>query len=144
MESRTDRTPRARLRGFNHEQDGTDERVTEIEPWPLLKLPSLRWALAVALPSCRYDIEPSSEHRPHKFAWLHDPLSDSWASAVPLGERKYRIRQSGIRRLWDEAEAAYQWWTDKGEPHITEWRWTITPDCQSITFPGNTKFTQVS
>lgn len=135
MENRTDRTARAPLCGFNPEQDGTDERVTDVKPWPMLTLPSPRWALAVALPSCRYDIEPSSEHRPYKLAWVYDPLSDSWASAVPLCEGKYRIRQSGIRRLWDEAEAAYRWWTENGEPHITKWRWTITPDRQSTTVP---------
>jgi protein-L-isoaspartate O-methyltransferase len=136
MESRSARVPRPTTDDQPvWEQDGTDESITKIVPWPFLGTPSSRWALAVALPSCRYDIEPSTDERPYKLAWLHDPVSGSWASAVPLGKGNYRVRQSGIRRLWDEAEAVHRWWQSNGEPFITSWVWTITPDGQSISLP---------
>ncbi|GAB2792320.1 methyltransferase domain-containing protein [Amycolatopsis magusensis] len=132
MESRSHRSPQPPATLPDWEQDGTDESVTTTVPWPLLGTPSSRWALAVALGSCRYEIEPSSDARPYKLAWLLDPLSGSWASVVPLGEGKYRVRQSGPRRLWDEAEAVRRWYVDHGEPAITSWTWTITPESQSI------------
>lgn len=119
----------------DREQDGTDESVTEVVPWPFLGTPSSRWALAVAMPQCRAEIEPSTAERDYKLGWLHDPVSGSWASLVPLGNGKYLVRQAGIRRLWDEAAAVHRWWTAKGEPFITDWIWTITPDGQSISVP---------
>jgi protein-L-isoaspartate O-methyltransferase len=135
MESRSQRTPDSPDDGMDWEQDA-DERITTIAPWTLLDVPSPRWALAVALGSCRYNIEESTEKRPYRLAWLRDPISGSWASVVPTGSSErsgeYLVRQSGIRRLWDEAEAAYRWWHDHGQPFITEWQWTITPDRQSI------------
>ncbi|MGH3903319.1 MAG: hypothetical protein ACRDTE_03855 [Pseudonocardiaceae bacterium] len=65
-------------------------------------------------------------------AWLRDPLSDSWASIVPDGDR-FQVRQAGPRRLWDTAEAAYRWWQARGEPPLSAWTWTATPDRQSVT-----------
>lgn len=135
MESRFQRTARTPDDDIEWEQDGTSESVTTIKPWPFLGTASSRWALAVGLPSCRYEIEPSTEGRPYKRAWLRDPVSDPWASVVPLGNGKYLVRQTGIRRLWDEAEAVYRWWDEKGRPFITDWRWTITPDRQTIGLP---------
>lgn len=81
----------------------------------------------------RYDVWKASEYRPG-VAWLVDPLSGSWASVVPEGER-FRVRQVGPRRLWDAAEAAYRWWVERGEPPLSAWEWTITPDRQSVTLP---------
>lgn len=134
MESRSQRTPDVPDDGLDWEQD-VARRVTTIAPWPLLEVPTPRWALAVALGSCRYDIEESTEERPYRLAWLRDPISGSWASVVPAGSEdsgEYLVRQSGVRRLWDEAEAAFGWWEDSGRPFITEWEWTITSDRQSI------------
>jgi hypothetical protein len=64
--------------------------------------------------------------------WLGDPVSGSWASVVPDGNGDYLVRQSGVRRLWDEAEAAYRWWRHNGEPRVTDWRWTMTPERQAV------------
>jgi protein-L-isoaspartate O-methyltransferase len=136
MDSRSQRAPMTPDNVPDWEHASAEfESVTEIVPWPFLGTPSSRWALAVAMPSCRYKIEPSTPERNYKLAWLHDPVSGSWASLVPLGEGKYLVRQIGIRRLWDEAEAVHRWWTAKGEPFITDWVWTITPDEQSISVP---------
>lgn len=128
MESRTARTLEV---PDGLDWTGGDERISAIAPGPLLEVPSPRWALAVAVPSCRYDVEPGRR------AWLRDPVSGSWATVVPADSGTYLVRQAGVRRLWDEAEAAYRWWRDHGKPFITEWRWTITPDRQTIELPGS-------
>jgi protein-L-isoaspartate O-methyltransferase len=127
MESRTARTPEVTSGDVG--SVGGDERVSALAPWPLLEVPSPRWALAVAVPSCRYDVEPGRR------AWLRDPVSGSWATVAPGDDGTYLVRQAGIRRLWDEAEAAYRWWQAHGEPFITDWQWTITPHRQSIELP---------
>ncbi|WP_431874533.1 methyltransferase domain-containing protein [Amycolatopsis sacchari] len=133
MESRSQRTAEAPDDGLDLESGYADKRVTTIDPAKLLEVPSPRWALAVALGSCQYDIEEATPARPHKLTWLRDPLTDSWASVTPMDSPgEYRVRQRGVRRLWDEAEAAYLWWVEKGQPFITAWEWLITPDRQSI------------
>jgi protein-L-isoaspartate O-methyltransferase len=123
MESRLQRTGEAPEQDW--ERDGTQESITTVEPRRVLEVPSPRWAVAVAVPSCRYGIEG-------ELVWLSDPVSGAWASAVPAGRGRFLVRQNGIRRLWDEVEIAYRWWCARGEPFITEWRWTITPDRQEI------------
>ncbi|MCA1190520.1 hypothetical protein LCD36_29335, partial [Saccharopolyspora sp. 6T] len=47
-------------------------------------------------------------------------------------------RQHGPRRLWDAAEAAYRWWTDRGRPPLPVWEWTVAPDRQRVTLPPTT------
>ncbi|MGK5640175.1 hypothetical protein ACSNOK_17950 [Streptomyces sp. URMC 126] len=51
--------------------------------------------------------------------WLHGLDGDpSWACALFRAEPDLTtlVWQGGPRRLWDEAEAAYRWWTARGEP----------------------------
>jgi protein-L-isoaspartate O-methyltransferase len=108
-----------------------DVSFTDLAPWVPLLDENHRWPIAVALPSCRYEVWEKTEERPG-VAWLCDALSGSWASIVRDGDR-HIVRQSGPRRLWDAAEAAYRWWQRRGEPPLEAWLWTITPDRQSIT-----------
>jgi protein-L-isoaspartate(D-aspartate) O-methyltransferase len=93
-------------------------RLSEVDPWAVLGDPAARWAVAVAVPSCRYDLEDGTPERPYPVASLGDPLSGSWAVIVPQVGR-YLVRQAGPRRLWDEAEAAYHWWRGQARPPST-------------------------
>jgi hypothetical protein len=94
----------------------------------------------VAIPGCRYELWKRTPGRnpDHGVAWLADLLTGSWASVVPGGPGRYDVRQHGPRRLWNEAEAAYRWWKDIGEPSPQDWEFTITPDNQTVhpTVPG--------
>jgi protein-L-isoaspartate(D-aspartate) O-methyltransferase len=60
--------------------------------------------------------------------------SGSWASLTPAeeGHDEYELRQYGPRRLWDELEAAYRWWTDAGRPDHTRFGMTVTPEGQTL------------
>ncbi|OZM72214.1 protein-L-isoaspartate(D-aspartate) O-methyltransferase [Amycolatopsis antarctica] len=127
MESRTDRTPRP-PRTPRHDHGPVDETTSDVDSLPMLDDPSSRWALAVAMPSCRYDIDYEGG-KPVR-AWLHDPLTGSHTTITKDGTDRCYIRQSGPRHLWDEAEIAYRWWDTTGRPHITDWQWTITPEGQ--------------
>ncbi|MDJ0344991.1 protein-L-isoaspartate(D-aspartate) O-methyltransferase [Streptomyces sp. H10-C2] len=59
--------------------------------------------------------------------WLFDTAVTSWATvdSVP-GAAEFDVRQSGPRRLWDEVEAAYRWWEEKGKPGYERLGLTVT------------------
>lgn len=124
MEVRSQRTAGTPDDDFDWQDDTADRKTTTIKPWLIFSDIVSRWALA--LPSCRYNMEEN------KFAWLRDPVSCSWASVVPDGDGPFLVRQKGIRRLWDEVESAYRWWIDQGKPVGPDWVWTITPEHQTI------------
>lgn len=116
---------------FRWDDPAADVSFTDLAPWVPLLDEGHRWSIAIALPSCRYEVWERTEERPG-VAWLCDALSGSWASIVRDGNR-HIVRQSGPRRLWDAAEAAYRWWQSQGEPPLEAWVWTITPNRQSVT-----------
>jgi hypothetical protein len=65
---------------------------------------------------------------------LADHRSGSWARLQydHDGGPPYLVRQFGTRRLWDEVQAAHQWWVEQGRPDADRWRFTVTPDGQRI------------
>lgn len=81
MEVRSQRTPRTPDDNFDWTDDTADQGTTKIRPWLMFSDIVSRWALAVALPSCRYNMEEN------EFVWLRDPVSGSWASVVPDRQR---------------------------------------------------------
>jgi protein-L-isoaspartate O-methyltransferase len=133
MEVRSHRVASLPVGGLRWDDDTAAQSRSNVSPFTALLNESARWAIAVAVPSCRYSLEKRTPERDHGIAWLTDPLSGSWASVVPDDDGPYRVRQSGPRALWDEAERAIGWWTRNGEPRIEDWTWTVTPDRQSVT-----------
>ncbi|MGH3912563.1 MAG: methyltransferase domain-containing protein [Pseudonocardiaceae bacterium] len=138
MEVRSQRTVKTPDDNFDWHDDTADQKITRIRPWLMFSDFISRWALAVALPSCRYDMADN------EFVWLRDPVSGSWASVVPIDNGNLLVRQKGIRRLWDEAEAAYRWWIGEGRPVGPDWVWTITPQRQTIQLDGDCQLAPVS
>lgn len=63
---------------------------------------------------------------------LDHRASRSWArvDADLTSPEPWQVRQLGARRLWDEAEAAYDWWHDQGEPGMDRFGLTATPERQ--------------
>lgn len=132
MELRAHRVPGAALGKLRWDDETAEQSSTNLAPWVPLLADDHRWSIAIALPGCRYEVWEKTPERPG-VAWLVDPLSGSWASVVPDGGGRCRVRQSGPRRLWDQAEAAYRWWQQQGQPPISAWEWAITPERQSVT-----------
>ncbi|MER8101043.1 methyltransferase domain-containing protein [Kitasatospora sp. NPDC094016] len=97
-----------------------------------------QFACALALPDVYY--------RRNEFGdggwtwWLFDTAVTSWATvdSVP-GESRFEVRQSGPRKLWEEAEAAYTRWTAAGRPGYERYGLTVTPAGQAawLDKPGN-------
>jgi protein-L-isoaspartate O-methyltransferase len=137
MELRAQRTPGASWSALRWDDPSVEPARTEVDPFTALLHEASRWAIAISVPSCRYDLEKRTSEREHGVAWLLDPITGSWASVVPTTPRsdRYLTRQTGPRRLWDEAVAAYRWWDQHGKPGIEAWQWTITPHQQRINLP---------
>ncbi|MFJ7127422.1 ATP-grasp peptide maturase system methyltransferase [Streptomyces sp. NPDC098101] len=69
----------------------------------------------------------------------HDVVLDvgagSWAALRRDGGR-WIVRQGGPGRLWDGIEDHVTLWRQDGAPALDRFRITVTPDAQSITWPG--------
>ncbi|MGH3885705.1 MAG: methyltransferase domain-containing protein [Pseudonocardiaceae bacterium] len=79
-------------------------------------------AIGTRVPDCRSDYFPSTDLDSNDGTLrLVDHLSGSWARLHydHDGGPPYPVRQFGPRRLWDEVEAAHQWWLDQGSPPLT-------------------------
>ncbi|MFF2145411.1 methyltransferase domain-containing protein [Kitasatospora sp. NPDC058190] len=63
--------------------------------------------------------------------WLYSRDTLSWASVdYERGHTEFEVYQSGPRKLWDEAAAAYQWWADQGRPGYERFGLTVTSEGQ--------------
>ncbi|MFF7730613.1 methyltransferase domain-containing protein [Streptomyces sp. NPDC008001] len=66
------------------------------------------------------------EREGRRAVWLYGLSDTSWAAAVFRdGRNEAKVYQSGPRRLWDEAEAAHQWWQDHGRPGFGRFGLTV-------------------
>ncbi|SBW26417.1 hypothetical protein FDG2_4901 [Candidatus Protofrankia californiensis] len=57
--------------------------------------------------------------------------SGSWAT-VTSGTDGHKVYHYGPRRLWEELEAAYEWWTGAGRPNHSRFGLTVTPEAQTF------------
>ncbi|QLE76075.1 methyltransferase domain-containing protein [Streptomyces rectiverticillatus] len=58
--------------------------------------------------------------------WLYGLSDTSWAVAVfREGCEEAKVHQAGPRRLWDEVEAAHEWWRAEGRPGFGRFGLTV-------------------
>ncbi|MFJ6570062.1 protein-L-isoaspartate(D-aspartate) O-methyltransferase [Streptomyces sp. NPDC091292] len=71
--------------------------------------------------------------------WFYGLTDRSWACAMFSDGDDAQVWQSGPRRIWNEAESAYRWWTEKGKPGYDRFGLTVTAEGQSawLDDPGN-------
>lgn len=86
------------------------------------------FAVGLQVPACRVHVEEDAAGKQH-VVWLCDGLSLARV-VVHVGGNAHEVRQRGPRRLWDEAEAAYAWWREAGEPEHNRFGLTVTPEEQ--------------
>ncbi|MGH3913955.1 MAG: protein-L-isoaspartate O-methyltransferase family protein, partial [Pseudonocardiaceae bacterium] len=115
MHLRAQRTARTALGALAWDDESADLLHTSVDIWDPLHHPAWCWALAVAIPSCRYNTYPPGERSPRRLILFQDPLSGSWASIHGADDDgRLTVRQSGPRRLADEALAAIRWFARRG------------------------------
>lgn len=98
------------------------------------------FAIGARLASCRLIVEWDKHGTLHHNLELDNAATKSWAQldANLTDPAPFTVRQLGPRTLWDEAEAAYDWWYDHGEPGLDrfcfdsrdgrQWVWLDEPD----------------
>ena len=88
-------------------------------------------AIGLRVSRCQFLYDPDTADA--GTLYLIDQWGGSWASLhlTPDGP-PYDVRQAGPRPLWDELQAAHQWWTELGEPSVHEWQFTITEASQHV------------
>jgi hypothetical protein len=87
---------------------------------------------ATRIKPCRWGHRPPTTHRAGHQLWFANNVTGSWAVArYDRTGGPYQIRQHGPRRLWNERETAYHWWSDHGKPPLDQWQLTISSDQQT-------------
>ena len=137
MHLRAERPVPAALGALAWDDESADLIHTSVDIWDPLHHQAWCWAVAVAMPSCRYNTYPPGERSERRLILFRDPVSGSWASIHgPDNDGRLAVRQSGPRRLGDEALAAIRWFAQHGAPPLEAWLWEVGPDRQSVTLPG--------
>lgn len=98
------------------------------------------FAIGARLARCCLVMEWNKHGKLHHNLELDDGATKSWAqlNANLHDPAPFTVRQLGPRKLWDEAEAAYDWWYEHGEPETDQfgfkiregqqWVWLDEPD----------------
>ncbi len=134
MPLRQQRTPYADLSGVDFDdRNHTGEVIeTKTQPWLVANTVDVRWAISTRIAPCRWGHRPPTTARAAHQLWFADNATGSWAVArYDCTGGPYQIRQHGPRRLWNEIETAYQWWSDQGKPPLNQWQLTISSDQQT-------------
>jgi hypothetical protein len=111
--------------------------TTEVHGWDLFRMinsDQAAFAIRLRVPHCALTVELNKFGEEHNVLELDDITTSSWAQldADLTSPDKLVVRQLGPRRLWDEAETAYDWWYEHGKPGLTRFGMTITANAQSV------------
>lgn len=133
MALRSQRTPEWSIDHLDSDDRNAEVSTTTLKPWRVAENHDVRWAIGTQVPSCVWEHQPPANDRAHHLLWLLDPAGGSWALARYDGCPGVReIRQYGLRRLWDEVEAAFRSWAARGKPRLDQSRITITRCTQTV------------
>lgn len=104
------------------------QTTTNAHPYRLNDV-SASFVIGLLVPGCHYQLSTRNGDPYDAVMWLFDPATGSRAS-VTIAPRatEFLIGQHGPRRLWDEAQAAYDWWVGVGRPDYSRFGLTVTPD----------------
>jgi protein-L-isoaspartate(D-aspartate) O-methyltransferase len=137
MALRCQELPWGQVRDFLHHEDEADKSTTTVNLLELTNNQDLQFAVGVLVPGCEPAVIHARDGTGEFTLWLFDleadPPGESWASAdYEPDTSAYTVEQYGLRRLWDEVEAAYQWWENTGRPERERFGLTVTPDTQTV------------
>ncbi|WP_327066850.1 methyltransferase domain-containing protein [Kitasatospora sp. NBC_01302] len=85
------------------------------------------FALGLRLPDVTHAVQP---HDDGETLWLYSlaETEPAWSATEFRGGDVHRVQQYGARRLWDEVEAAHDWWQDQGRPGFDRFGLTVDQD----------------
>nr|WP_055549113.1 methyltransferase domain-containing protein [Streptomyces sp. NBRC 110028] len=109
--------------------DGADASTTDVTEAEFVtgQYGALPFVLGLRVPRCVQVVAGKEDGaRP---VWFYGLGDRSWACVVFRdGADTARVWQAGERRLWDEVEGAYRWWTGQGAPGHGRFGLTVTPE----------------
>lgn len=143
MKLRSHRSP-----GIVHEEyvpdgvgagDQSTTRLTEGDFVTGGRFDPLAFALGLRVPDCLSVTPRRPEGARGQSVWFYSLTDRSWASVLFHDGTHTRVWQSGPRRLWDEVEAAYRWWTAQKRPGFERFGLTVDSEGEHVWFdsPNN-------
>lgn len=118
------------------DEDQAEISMTSLHPYWVTADLGAQLAIGQRVPQCQWRYWPYDEQNGTGTLWLLDFQTRSWAKLIhstpDASDDEFRVYQAGPRRLWDEVQAAHDWWADRGEPAADRWQFTITPQDQRI------------
>ncbi|MGH3798095.1 MAG: methyltransferase domain-containing protein [Pseudonocardiaceae bacterium] len=118
--------------------DQADVATTEVHGWDFFRMinsDQAAFSIGLLVPRCALTVELNTAGEDHHILELDDVSTGSWArlDADLCSSERLVVRQLGPRRLWDEAETAYDWWYERGKPGLDRFGMTITtPGDQTV------------
>lgn len=117
-------------------KDHAETHTTQLHPHSVAGDQGARFAIGQRVPRCLWRYWPFDEDTGTATFWLLDFQSRSWAKLIhttpDASDTQFTVHQHGPRRLWNEVEAAHQWWLDHDEPGPECWHFTGTAQNQRI------------
>ncbi len=146
MRLRSQRTPlgATRLAELVEHSISAIESLTAVSPAEVTLDPDGEFTLGLFLTDVQSSVAHDDDQPGTYELLLYDVSTDSAATVQVTPDHTddggFPVRQHGPRRLWDEAETAYTWWTEHGRPTRTRYGLTLTPDTQTVWLddPDNT------
>lgn len=111
------------------ETTGETERATDFGP-DLLTDWTGRFLAQLAAPGAQY--APPFDDAPSPMHLLYDQTTGAWARLYQAPSGRWRVRQAGSARLWDDIETALSTWCTAGRPAQSAFRLTLTPTAQHV------------
>lgn len=133
MQSRSQRRPPLDPSDYvpNEGVSGADKSTTTVtdEQFAGGRYGPLPFVLGLRVSGCiQAAADKRGDARP---VWFYSLTDRSWACTLFRDDKaEASVWQSGPRRLWDEVEAAFHWWTANGSPGVERFGLTVTPDGQ--------------
>jgi protein-L-isoaspartate O-methyltransferase len=111
--------------------------TTEVHGWDFFRMinsDQAAFCIGLLVSRCALTVELNKFGDDHNILELDDITTRSWArlDADLTSPGKLVVSQLGPRRLWDEAEAAYDWWYEQGKPGPSRFGMTAMTDTQTV------------
>lgn len=112
---------------------------TDLEPADVMSTKGINRGAVIAIssrvPGCRASYRSAADDPAREaMVFLSDAGTGSWARlhVPPESQGSFKVVQGGERSLWDEVEAAHQWWVEQGSPGAEDWVFSVTSEGQHV------------
>ncbi|MGW0764770.1 hypothetical protein [Streptomyces sp. NPDC002676] len=119
-----------------HQEKG-ERSSTAVDPRDIDRDADAMFAVGAQLTDAYPQLHHADDGSDEATYWVLADDRKSWATVeyVP-GRKEFEVEQYGPRRLWDETEAAYRWWEDRGRPGRERFGLTVDRNGQRVWLDG--------